>query len=235
MYEAVYLAEHGDTTPARFAVTAARHGYDGLVYRTPPDGRGVDADRIAAVEPGIEVASGTDMTATDRASASQRLRQLRDEVDVLCVTAETPDMQRFVAEQTVVDVLSWPVGDGEPVGRTVAQTAAEHGVYLELDLGPVLRTAGGRRVRAIRELQEVATIVEHYDVPVVLSAAPRSHLAVRSPRELVAVAATIDLPAALAEAGLANWGAIHERTRRARSDTFIEPGVRRVPDEADDR
>ena len=111
----------------------------------------------------------------------------------------------------------------------LAKAAARNDVRVEFDLGSVLRATGGSRVRAIRDLRLLRKLVRKYDVPFVVSATARSHLELRAPRELVAVGETVGFSRAEIERGLREWGAIAERTRTIRSESFIEPGVRRGP------
>ena len=109
----------------------------------------------------------------------------------------------------------------------LAKAAARNDVRVEFDLGSVLRATGGSRVRAIRDLRLLRKLVRKYDVPFVVSATARSHLELRAPRELLAIGEVIGFSGEEIERGLREWRAIAERTREIRSESFIEPGVRR--------
>jgi ribonuclease P/MRP protein subunit RPP1 len=119
-------------------------------------------------------------------------------------------------------------GDGD-LNHVIAKAAADNGVRLEVDLGSILRQQGGSRVRAISKRRKLCELIEHYDVPYVISGDAASHLELRAPRELVAVCERLGFDAAGAEAGLAEWGRLAERNRERQSDRFVEPGVRRGP------
>lgn len=234
MFESARLRKDGPTTPSRFVAAAATLGFDGLILRWPA---AADPPALKAIADGhgLILGRGVDLTVTDRGEASQRVGQLRATADVLCLEANTPSLQRFVAEQPKVDVLAWDPTDGNHLPYSVAKAASEHGVYLELDLGTILRARGETRSRALAALRQTVTVADHVNAPLVASGRPTSHLSMRSVRALGALADTVDIPRETVEAALVNWEAILERTQRARSDTFIEPGVTRLDNEADDR
>ncbi len=117
-------------------------------------------------------------------------------------------------------------GDGD-VNHVIVKAALENGVRLEFDLSPVLRTHGGRRVRALQSLRKLREIVAHYDAPYVVSARPGSHLEMRAPRELQALGEEIGFASEFVEDGLAEWEQLAERNRHVQSESFIEPGVER--------
>jgi ribonuclease P/MRP protein subunit RPP1 len=117
-------------------------------------------------------------------------------------------------------------GDGD-VNHVLANCAAENGVRIEFDFGPVLRTTGGERVRALRDLRKLRELVADADAPFVVSANPASHLELRAPRELVAVGEAVGFDPETVRAGLREWGELAERNRHRQSDSFVEPGVER--------
>jgi ribonuclease P/MRP protein subunit RPP1 len=82
-------------------------------------------------------------------------------------------------------------------------------------------------VRAISKRRKLRELIEHDDVPYVISGDAASHLELRAPRELVAVCERLGFDAAAAEAGLVEWERLAERNRERQSDRFVEPGVRR--------
>lgn len=226
MYEAVHVVEDGDTTPSRFASTAARYGYDGIVIRgeLSADGAKAISDRYD-----IDVVRGTTIRALDRDETGREIARARSMTEILSVLTEDIDMHRFVAEQVRVDVL---VPDTR-IPHTTAKVARDHGIAIELDLGDVLRTTGDRRIAAIRELRRLIRIVDHYDVPYVCTANATSHLELRAPRELRALGSAIGEDETVIDRGLDRWGTIAEGSRRNQDDRFIEPGVRISDDEAD--
>jgi len=226
MYEAVQAAPDGESTVARLAVTAADVGFDGVVVRNHGDAR-ADYDPAAVAERfGIDVVPGIEIRADGPEQASGYLGNYREDNVVVAVHGGPERLNRFAVAQDRVDVLAHPTAAGAFDAAT-AKDAAAHGVRVEFDLGPVLRGDGGPRVQAIQRLRTASDLVDHYDVPYVVTGLPRSHLGLRAPRELAAVGETVGLGAAFVREGLREWARLAERNRERRSEGFIEPGVRR--------
>jgi ribonuclease P/MRP protein subunit RPP1 len=232
LYEAIVAEPAGDATVGRYAETASRYGFDGIVVRTRESE--YDADEIAA-QAEIDVATGVEIVADDPASASGAVGNFRPDHEVVMVRGGTPELNRFAVEQDRVDVLTAPMqGDGD-MNHVLAKAARDHGTRIEVNLGPVLHGAGGERVQTVQNLRKLRELLDYYDVPFVVSARPESHLDLRAPRELVAVGQEIGFTEADLRAGLAEWGEIVRRTRQRRSESFIAPGVQRVRCEEDDQ
>ena len=230
-YEAVTTHPDGQTTAARYAAAAADYGFDGLVVRTRAALDDVDA---LADDLGVDVATGVEIDAEPE-EASGLVGQTRETVDVLTVLGGTPARNRFAVESDRVDVLAAPMrGDGD-LNHVLVRAARDHGTRIEVNLGPVLRSAGGERVRRLQRLRKLRELVDYYDASVVVSARPASHLQLRAPRDLVAVGEAVGFDPATIRAGLAEWGVIAAESRRRRSDSFISPGVQRVDCEEDDQ
>ncbi|MFB6125225.1 MAG: RNase P subunit p30 family protein [Halanaeroarchaeum sp.] len=227
MYEAVRVADDGPTTTARFAATAAQAGFSGIVVGNRHDAR-ADYDPAAIEDAyGVDVVEAIEVATTDKSVASGAIGNVRRETTVLLVRGNTPEMNRYVAENGAVDVLRAPtVGDGD-VDHVIVKRAAENGVRLEYDLGPVLRLAGGPRVQALRGLRKLKDLIDAFDAPYVVSADPASHLEVRAPRELLAVGAELGIEEGWLRDGLREWERIAETNREKLSDRYVAEGVRR--------
>jgi ribonuclease P/MRP protein subunit RPP1 len=224
MYEAVHAHPDGAATAARFAATAAGTGYDGVVIRARDAAPDYPAVREAS---GVDVVDAVEVVAPDPERAGGAVGGLRPDHTLVCVRGGTDRLNRFAVEQERVDVLTRPMaGDGD-VNHVLANCAAANGVRIEFDFGPALRTTGGERVRALRDLRKLRELVADADAPFVVSANPASHLELRAPRELVAVGEAIGFDAEMVRAGLREWGELAERNRHRRSDSFVEPGVER--------
>jgi ribonuclease P/MRP protein subunit RPP1 len=224
-YEAVHAHPDGDATVARLAATASEYGFDGVVVRNHGDARAeYDAAEIARTY-GIDVVEGVEIRAEDPSRASGYVGSHRGSATVVAVHGGTNALNRFAAEQPSVDVLAHPMAGEGDVNHVIAKTAADNGVRIELSLGPVLRSEGGRRVQALRDLRKLWELVSEYDTPYVVSADPTSHLQLRAPRELAALGDVVGIGADAVEAGLDEWRALAERNRHRVSDAFVEPGV----------
>jgi len=223
-YEAVYAHPEGDATAARQAKTAAEYGFDGVVVRT----REAEYDPGALAERhGIDVVRGIEIDAADPQEASGAVGNFRSDCTLLLVRGGTDAVNRFAVEQDRIDVLTRPFDDGGDVNHVLVKEAIDHDVRIEFDLGPVLRDDGGTRVRRLRKLRKLRELVEDFDAPFVVSAAPESHLRLRAPRALAAVGERIGLGAEAVREGLTEWGRLAARNRERLSDSFISPGVRK--------
>ena len=223
MYEAVHAHPDGQSTVARYARTAARYGFEGVVVRARD--ASPDYDRLRAALP-VDVVDAVEVVASDPQRASGAVGNYRPKHDLVLVRGGTPALNRFAAEQERVDVLARPLRGGGDVNHVIVRAARDHGVRVEFDLGPVLRRDGGARVQHLKALRKLRELVEHYDAPFVVSANPRSHLELRAPRELRAVAAAVGFDADRIDAGLVEWGRLAARNRERRSESCIEPGVK---------
>lgn len=228
MYEAVHARPEGASTVARLAATAADYGFDGVVVRNAADADDGDADsyreRIRETYD-VDVVEAATVTADDPDGAAGAVGHRRSEVTLLVVRGGTAALNRFAAEEPRVDVLARPMAGEGDLDHVVAKAAARNGVRIEFDLGPVLRSSGGRRVQHLQALRKLRELVEQYDVPFVVSAHAGSHLQLRAPRELRAVGEAAGFDADQIAAGLREWGALAERNRRRDSEAFVEPGV----------
>jgi len=229
-YEGVHAHPDGDSTAARFAATAARYGFDGVVVRnhsdSTPDWDESERERVAA-KYDVDVVDAIEIRAENPDVASGHVGNYRPKHTVLALHGGTNALNRFAVESDRVDVLAHPMRGRGDFNHVLAKAAAEHGTRVEFDLSRVLRDDGGPRVQALQDLRKLREIVTQYDAPYVVSANPTSHLQLRAPRELVAVGEAIGFSEEEIRQGLAEWAAVAERNRERMSDEFIAPGVKR--------
>ncbi len=231
MYEAVHARPDGQSTVARMALTASEYGYEGIVVRNHGDEpASYDPDAIGE-RYGIDVVPGVEIRTSDRSRAGGFVSAHRKTQTIVAVHGGTNAINRFAVEQPQVDVLAHPMaGDGD-FNHVLAKEAKRNGVRIEFSLADVLRKSGGTRVTALQDLRKLREIVMQYDTPYVVSADPMSHLQLRAPRELLAVGETIGFSREAIEAGLTEWERLTTRNRDRQSESYIQPGVRRVEDE----
>lgn len=233
LYEAVVPYPEGASTAARLALTAREYGYGGIVSRvgsgagTADDG--IDPASRSEIEAayGVDVVDGIEVVADSPGTASGTVGDYRSEYTLVLVRGGSAAMNRFAAEEPRVDVLARPMAGNGDVNHVIVKAAARNGVRVEFDFGPVLRTSGGRRVRALSALRKLREVVEKYDAPYVVSAGAESHLECRAPRELAAVGAVIGFSREAVCEGLREWGRLAARNRALGDRSFIEPGVER--------
>jgi ribonuclease P/MRP protein subunit RPP1 len=235
VYDAVVPRPTGSSTLSRYARSATRYGYEGVISLTRYDGtdRDHERSRLAIDREALsgDVVDGALIDANDRERASVALDRAREKHPIVVCQGETTSLQRFAANVRRVDVLRIPV-DGDDIEHGIAKAAAAHGVRVAVDLEPVLHGQGGDRVRAIATLQRRKRYLEDVGADHVVTASPGGHLELRAPRDLAAVGASVDLGSEWTRDGLAEWSVLVERNRERLSADFVEPGVYRGdPDE----
>lgn len=228
MYETGHAHPDGQSTVSRLALTAAEQSYDGLVVRNHADSMAeYDPEELTA-EFGVDVIESVEIRADTRSRAAELISSHRTKRTIVCVHGGDPTLNRFACEDERVDVLAHPLAD-QPTefDHVLARRAAENDVRIEINLARVLRNTGGARVKCLRGLRRLRTLIEKYDVPFVVSADAESHLQLRAPRELAAVGSVIGFSPEGIHDGLREWGRLAERNRDRQSASFIEPGVRK--------
>lgn len=230
MYEAARARPAGPSSAARLAYTAADLGFDGLVIANPADEPSEFDAAVVREATGVDVAVGVELTADDPSGAAGAIGRYRPSTTVLCLRGGSRRMNAYAVQRDRVDVLTRPMAGNGDLDHVKVRTAAEHGVRLAVDLGPVLREAGEARTAAIAGLRKLRELLEDADAPYVLTASAGSHLELRSPRDLAAAATVAGFDREAVERGLAEWGHLAERNRARQSDAFVEPGVRREDD-----
>ncbi|HET7324309.1 MAG TPA: RNase P subunit p30 family protein [Halococcus sp.] len=236
-YEAVRAYPDGESTAARFALTAAEYDFSGIVVRNAPetgvlDGGNEPRREKIATEYGIDIVDAVEIRADDPSAASAQVKDHREEHTLLSIRGSRA-LNRFACEEPRIDVLARPMAEGD-VNHVLARAAKRNGVRFEFDFGRVLRLSGGRRVQTISDLRKLREIVFYYDAPYVVSANPKSHLQMRAPRELLALGEVIGFSREQVANGLAEWGRLAAWNRERLSESFIEPGVRKGQYEKDD-
>jgi ribonuclease P/MRP protein subunit RPP1 len=235
VYEAVTVHPAGESTTARVARRAAEMGFEGVVALAP-HGADPGDPRAVADRSGDDVDDGV-VIDRDPGTAGGAVASVREDRTVVAVVGGTEARNRFATGDDRVDVLLSPLGpDGDGAfDDALAKRAREHGVRVAVDLGHLLRSRGGDRVRALSAGRRLRDVLVHYDTPHVVTAGARTHLALRAPRELVAAAEVAGHDPDWTRAGLREWGDLAARNRHRLSGAFIEPGVERPGDEEDDR
>lgn len=225
MYEAVHLESTGSTTPSRFVQTAAGLEYNGVVLCN--SGEPIPEDILKRLREWatIDVVHGVTIEATSRESLSQSVRSIRPRCELLRVVVTDAELAAFASEQARIDVLAVPGDIDPPLSHSTVTRSRAHGIALELNLGPILRSAGGTRVMSITTLRDRARVIEDEDCPVAISAGATRYEELRAPRELVALGTELEINSDLLESGLETWQRIAEQNRAVLDDNFIEPGV----------
>lgn len=188
MYELVRCHPESRSTASRVAVTAERAGFDGVVLRNPYSGGTPPEYEVAGEdELDVDVVRGVEVRTDSVQEMHGYVGNLASKYDVVCVRGGDEDVERAAADSEDVDLVAAP----QEFDHVTVREAAENDVALEIDLGPVLRETGGRRVSAIQDIELLTRLAEKHDASLVVSGSPDDHLEVRGRRELRAVAAAV--------------------------------------------
>lgn len=203
--EAVVCYPDGESTAARFAMTADRIGYGGIVLRNGLNINDEPTVDSISEEFDLPVFAGTELSPETPDSVSGRLPHLREQTPMLLVAGGTEELNRFISAQPHVDVMSDPIGpNGPDLDPGIATQARESDVAIEVNLAP-LRGSGGERVRYLDRLRRLWRVIEHYEAPYVISMSPTSHLELVAPREIAALGELVGIDETEVRHGLSNW------------------------------
>lgn len=205
-FERVLAYPDGQSTVARCAMTATRLGFDGLVVINALDRPAEPTLESISETYGIELATGVELHPNEPDDASGRLPHLREQVDILAVAGGNTQLNRFVATQRHVDVLTQPIRPGSSfIEAGTIKHAIEYDVAIELDLSP-LRQRGGKRVRYLQQLTHLWRVIDHYGASYVVTMRPACHLDFRDVRSMCALGDAIGIEADATEHGIGTWG-----------------------------
>ncbi|MDZ7702712.1 MAG: RNase P subunit p30 family protein [Halobacteriales archaeon] len=173
---------------------------------------------------GVDIVRGCTLEPADPAGASGALGHHRPETTVLALRGGTAELNGYAVRQSRLDVLASPLADGGDLDDALVKAAAEHGVRLAVDLGPLLRARGRDRTAAIAGLRKHRELLEDADAPYVVTAGATSHLELRAPRELAAVASVAGFDREAVEAGPGRVGPACRAEPRAPRRRLRRPG-----------
>lgn len=224
MYEAVIPRQCGSTTLARYAATAAKQGYSGVISRTGIAENGPDP-AIIEERYDIDIADAIEVRTDDPSVLAGTVGAERAQRSVILVRGGSQRINRQAVENPRVDVLTTPFRAAGDVNHVIAEAAARNGVRIEVNLSPILTERGGTRVNTVANLRKLREVTEHANTPIVISARPTSHFQLRAPRELAAVGSRIGFDRKQMLEGLREWELIVKQNRKRLSEHMVERGV----------
>lgn len=166
------------------------------------------------------------LEAEDWGELKQKIRNSRDEADVLVFEGGDEELNRKAASDPRLDVLLHPEKDRKDSGidHVLAEKAAENRVAIGFDLS-ILPESSKQRSHVLAHWRRNLKLVEKYGTPYILTTGAQDRYDLRAPRDL---AALID---SLGHEGLPAVkrypGKILERAEKAGEDGFIRPEERR--------
>ncbi|HPE63761.1 MAG TPA: RNase P subunit p30 family protein [Methanothrix sp.] len=218
----VHSLPEGSDSASRMALAAKKLGYSGIIISNhTSSGRpfGLDAAGLVA---GIEVAIGSEITASDQRSLHARAASLRERADFIAVHGGDEKINRAACEDPNVDLLAHPHRGRAGIGVAAARAARDNQVAIALDLSPMIRLRGAGRVRWMEAVKRDMGVIEKFDLNIMITTGARSHLDLRSPRDLVAMAGLLGLERDRAVEALALPKTILDLNRRRWTSVGVE-------------
>ena len=218
----VHSLPEGSDSASRMALAAKKLGYSGIIISNhTSSGRPFGLDAVGLVT-GIEVAIGSEITATDQRSLHARAASLRERADFIAVHGGDEKINRAACEDPNVDLLAHPYWGRAGIGVAAARAARDNQVAIALDLSPMIRLRGAGRVRWMEAVKRDMGVIEKFDLDIMITTGSRSHLDLRSPRDLVAMAGLLGLERDRAVEALALPKTILDLNRRRWTSVGVE-------------
>ena len=172
----------------------------------------------------LNVYSGVEISAKQGGEVQKKVKQLRNQVDIIFVKSEDNRAIRAAVANPSVDAISHAFVD-----QTSARDAGANNVALEINLSDLLSVYGMKRASLISKIKFNLSLARKYKVPLVLTTGATKLHDMRSPRQLRAIVECIGFTPAEAKSALSTTpAAIIKKNRDKRTGKAIAEGVRRV-------
>ncbi|NYT07131.1 MAG: ribonuclease P [Methanomicrobiales archaeon] len=187
----------GDSSLRRMAIEARELGFDTIVVP-------VATPHIAS---GVRVIPAAIIDGENIRAVSSRLRKVTDRNSLVMVNAGENGFNRAVMNLKGVHVLrNLSLTRKRSFDHICARLALERGIAVDIDLYPVIHTAGTSRQRILVRYGELISLHSRYPFPMTISSNARSVLDLRSVDEIILLCSLFgmaedDVHAALSTAG----------------------------------
>jgi len=187
----------GDSSLRRMAVEAGELGFDSIVV---PDG-------TPFIYSGVRVIPAVLIAEESVRAVSGQLRKRGGGQSLVIVNAGENGFNRAVLNLKGVHILrNLYLTRKQSFNHVCARQAADRGVAIDLDLYPVIHTAGRTRQRVLVRFGELIRLYSRYRFPLTISSNARSVLDLRSVEEMTLLCSLFgmeedDVQAALATVG----------------------------------
>lgn len=164
------------------------------------------------------------LEASDWGELKQKIKQNRDDADVLVFKGGNAELNRKAAEDTRVDVLLHPEKARKDSGldHVIAEKAAKNKVAIGFDFQQLAGKNGKKQTHVLSAWRKNLRICEKYDTPYVLTSGAKQKLDLRAPRELAAIIRSLGFKGNRAVSE--HPEKILERSGKVNEDGFIRPG-----------
>jgi ribonuclease P/MRP protein subunit RPP1 len=168
---------------------AVHLGYGGLCIYSHPDLEIKSSESPASIGDKLKIFRGMELRVSRASKLHGLVGKYRKEADIIAVHGGTEAINRAAVENPGVDILNDPfTARDSGINHILAKSAAENGVALSFDVGPLIRQKGGKRISVLSGLRQNLMLVRKFNVPVILTTGATSAYGLRAPREVMALA-----------------------------------------------
>ena len=164
------------------------------------------------------------LKADDWGELKRKIRENREEADVLAFRGGDEELNRKACESSKLDVLLHPEKNRKDSGlnHVMAEAAAENNVTIGLDFTQ-LKNSGKKRMHILAHWRKNLKLCEKYDTPYLITTGAEEKYQLRGPRELKALIDSIGYSGRKAVSNAP--GEILEKSERSKTEENIRPGV----------
>lgn len=174
----------GDSSLRRMAVEAKELGFDTMVV----------PDAAPQIYRGVRIIPAAILEGESVRAVSGRLRKAADGTSLIMVNAGENGFNRAVLGLKGVHVLrNLSRTRKQSFDHICARLAAERGIAIDLDLSPLIHTAGSARQRVLVRSGELVRLYSRYRFPLTISSNARSILDLRSADEIILICSLFGL------------------------------------------
>lgn len=170
------------------------------------------------------------LEASNWGELKKKIKQNRDETNVLVFEGGNVGLNRKAAEDTRVDVLLHPEKGRKDSGidHVIAEEAAKNKVAIGFDLQQLMKD-GKQQTHTLKSWRKNLQLCEKYDAPYVITSGAQEKLDLRAPRELAAIIKSLGFKGNKAVSSCPRQ--ILKRAEKVNENGFIRPGEEVIGDE----
>lgn len=230
----------GRHTAEEMVERAERLGFAGIAvadYVADVDDVHAVKNTVDTLDTGIDVRVGAKLRPEDPGDLKDMLREVRDHVDVVVVHGGDVPINKTACGDTRVDILAHPELKRKDSGldHVAVKQASKNRVAIELNIRQLLETRGKVRAHILSHMRRNVRLAQKFDAPMITSSGANTVHYMRAPRELVS------FPRILGMSLEDGFKTVTETPQKilARADSVhddqtVQPGVRKIEDDADE-
>lgn len=163
------------------------------------------------------------LEANDWGELKKKIKDNRDEADVLVFKGGDAELNRKAAEDTRIDVILHPEKDRKDSGidHVIAEKAAKNKVAIGFDLKQ-LKGSRKSQTHILTAWRKNLKLCKKYDTPYIITTGATSKFELRAPRDLASVIGSLGFKGK--EAVLKHPRKMLERAEKVNEEGFIRPG-----------